>query len=168
MERRSGSLMEKVNQARQTDPSFARAHRTVQKMMAAWAVVIGADRAIGLARNLYSREQLPFALIGGLVLLAAAFLGTRGHLQGAMLVLQLNMAVFLVQFASSCFFFPGSVPLWAALFYGCSAGVLIACSLIFFLNRPVEAYRTRLWQLKHGDAQAPSQKGGAPFRLGPR
>ena len=88
-------------------------------------------------------------LLGGAALMGVAWLGTRGHLQGAMMVLQINLAVFLLQFASICFFYRESTSLWTVLFYGAAVGGMIACSLVFFFNREVDAYRRTIWQWKH-------------------
>ena len=55
------------------------------------------------------------------------------------MVMQINMAVFLVQFAATCFLYREHTALWSTLFYGVSAGVLIAGSLMLFLRRDLEA-----------------------------
>lgn len=59
------------------------------------------------------------------------------------MVMQINMAVFLVQFAATCFLYREHTALWSTLFYGVSAGVLIAGSLMLFLRRDLEDYRAR-------------------------
>ena len=55
--------------------------------------------------------------------------------------MQINMAVFLVQFAATCFLYREHTAPWSTLFYGVSAGVLIAGSLMLFLRRDLEDYR---------------------------
>ena len=97
--------------------------------MASWAVIVVLDRLIGLVSHSYTGSSLPFALAGGAVLVVIALLGARGHIQGALMVMQINMAVFLVQFAATCFLYREHTALWSTLFYGVSAGVLIAGSL---------------------------------------
>ena len=89
---RPDSLMQKIRSARQSDASFRRAHRTVQIIMASWAVIVVLDRLIGLVSHSYTGSSLPFALAGGAVLVGIAFLGARGHIQGALMVMQINMA----------------------------------------------------------------------------
>lgn len=121
---RPDSLMQKIRSARQSDASFRRAHRTVQIIMASWAVIVVLDRLIGLVSHSYTGSSLPFALAGGAVLVGIALLGARGHIQGALMVMQINMAVFLVQFAATCFLYREHTALWSTLFYGVSAGVL--------------------------------------------
>ena len=54
----------------------------------------------------------------------------------------------LLQFASICFFYRESTSLWTVLFYGAAVGGMIACSLAFFFNREVDAYRRTIWQWK--------------------
>lgn len=100
--------MQKIRSARQSDASFRRAHRTVQIIMASWAVIVVLDRLIGLVSHSYTGSSLPFALAGGAVLVGIALLGARGHIQGALMVMQINMAVFLVQFAATCFLYRGA------------------------------------------------------------
>lgn len=144
----SQSLLDKLTAARAADPEFDRAHRTVQGIMAAWAAIVVLDRLIGVCTQAYAPDQLPFALAGGAALVWAAFLGTRGHLQGAMMLLELNMSVFLIQFSTTCFFYRELTALWSTLFYGLAAGVLLASSLLLFLNRNLEQYRGKLRALK--------------------
>ena len=149
------SLMEKIQNERTVNAGFDRAHRTVQCFMAAWAVIVVLDRLIGILTHAYDEGQLIYALVGGGVLVLAAFLGTRGHIQGAMMVMQINMAVFLIQFAATCFLYTDSTALWSTLFYGLSAGVLIFCSLALFLTRNLERYRLRIRQLSGKEDRAP-------------
>ena len=113
---RPDSLMQKIRSARQSDASFRRAHRTVQIIMASWAVIVVLDRLIGLVSHSYTGSSLPFALAGGAVLVGIAFLGARGHIQGALMVMQINMAVFLVQFAATCFLYREHTAPWSTLF----------------------------------------------------
>ena len=143
-ELRPDSLMQKIRSARQSDASFRRAHRTVQIIMASWAVIVVLDRLIGLVSHSYTGSSLPFALAGGAVLVGIALLGARGHIQGALMVMQINMAVFLVQFAATWF-----------LYYGVSAGVLIAGSLMLFLRRDLEDYRAAVRRFKGKQDRAP-------------
>ena len=140
-ELRPDSLMQKIRSARQSDASFRRAHRTVQIIMASWAVIVG--------------SSLPFALAGGAVLVGIALLGARGHIQGALMVMQINMAVFLVQFAATCFLYREHTAPWSTLFYGVSAGVLIAGSLMLFLRRDLEDYRAAVRRFKGKQDRAP-------------
>lgn len=142
------SLMEKVNEQRRSDPRFDRAHRMVQLFMAAWAVIVILDRIIGVVTNAYADGQLAAPLVGGALLVLVAFLGTRGHIQGAMMLMQINLAVILIQFVATCFVYKESTQLWSVLFYGAAAGVLIACSLMLFLNRNLESYRAQVRQMK--------------------
>lgn len=151
----SQSLMDKLTAARAADPKFDRAHRTVQRIMAAWAFIVILDRLIGVCSGTYAPEQLPFALAGGAALVLAAFLGTRGHLLGAMMVLELNMSVFLIQFSATCFFYREQTALWSTLFYGLAGGVLLASSLALFLNRNLEQYRGKLRSLKGKQEREP-------------
>lgn len=154
-ELRPDSLMQKIRSAGQSDPSFRRAHRTVQIIMAAWAVIVVLDRLIGLASRSYEGSSLPFALAGGAALVGIAFLGTRGHIQGALMVMQINMAVFLVQFAATCFLYREHTALWSTLFYGAAAGVLVAGSLMLFLRRDLEDYRAAVRRFKGKQDRAP-------------
>ena len=147
-ELRPDSLMQKIRSARQSDASFRRAHRTVQIIMASWAVIVVLDRLIGLVSHSYTGSSLPFALAGGAVLVVIALLGARGHIQ-------VNMAVFLVQFAATCFLYREHTALWSTLFYGVSAGVLIAGSLMLFLRRDLEDYRAAVRRFKGKQDRAP-------------
>lgn len=142
------TLMKKIAAERQADAGFDRAHRRVQLFMAAWAVIVILDRLIGVMLQAYDENQLTYALVGGALLVLVAFLGTRGHIQGAMMLMQINLAVFLIQFAATCFVYSESTSLWSVLFYGAAAGVLIACSLMLFLNRELESYRAKIRVLK--------------------
>lgn len=142
------SLSQQLRRSREADPAFARAHRTVQIIMGTWAAILLLDRVFGVIQGTYTDGQLPIMLLGGAALMGVAWLGTRGHLQGAMMVLQINLAVFLLQFASICFFYRESTSLWTVLFYGAAVGGMIACSLVFFFNREVDAYRRTIWQWK--------------------
>lgn len=58
-ELRPDSLMQKIRSARQSDASFRRAHRTVQIIMASWAVIVVLDRLIGLVSHSYTGSSLP-------------------------------------------------------------------------------------------------------------
>ena len=153
-ELRPDSLMQKIRSARQSDASFRRAHRTVQIIMASWAVIVVLDRLIGLVSHSYTGSSL-FALAGGAVLVGIALLGARGHIQGALMVMQINMAVFLVQFAATCFLYREHTAPWSTLFYGVSAGVLIAGSLMLFLRRDLEDYRAAVRRFKGKQDRAP-------------
>ena len=139
-ELRPDSLMQKIRSARQSDASFRRAHRTVQIIMVSHS---------------YTGSSLPFALAGGAVLVGIALLGARGHIQGALMVMQINMAVFLVQFAATCFLYREHTAPWSTLFYGVSAGVLIAGSLMLFLRRDLEDYRAAVRRFKGKQDRAP-------------
>ena len=154
-ELRPDSLMQKIRSARQSDASFRRAHRTVQIIMASWAVIVVLDRLIGLVSHSYTGSSLPFALADGAVLVGIALLGARGHIQGALMVMQINMAVFLVQFAATCFLYREHTAPWSTLFYGVSAGVLIAGSLMLFLRRDLEDYRAAVRRFKGKQDRAP-------------
>jgi len=142
------SLVEKLNAQRKADPRFDRAHRMVQLFMAAWAVIVILDRIIGVVTQAYADGQMTSAMVGGALLVLVAFLGTRGHIHGAMMLMQINLAVILIQFAATCFLYTESTQLWSVLFYGAAAGVLIACSLMLFLNRDLESYRAGVRQMK--------------------
>ena len=89
------------------------------------------------------------------VLVGIALLGARGHIQGALMVMQINMAVFLVQFAATCFLYREHTAPWSTLFYGVSAGVLIAGSLMLFLRRDLEDYRAAVRRFKGKQDRAP-------------
>jgi hypothetical protein len=149
------SLMEKISRERKADSKFDRAHRRVQLFMAAWAAIVVLDRVIGVVMQAYDENQMTYALFGGALLVFAAFLGTRGHIQGAMMVMQMNLAVFLIQFVATCFYYTEETALWSVLFYGVSASVLIVCSLMLFLNSDLESYRGRVQVLKGKKARAP-------------
>ncbi|MCI8870112.1 MAG: hypothetical protein HFF39_06165 [Lawsonibacter sp.] len=148
-------LRQKLARARAEDRALDRAHRQACGIMAAWAAIVALDRLIGLACRAYGPEQLPFALAGGFALVLAAFLGTRGHIQGAMMLMELNMAVFLLQFTATCFFYRERTVLWSTLFYGLAAGVLLAGSLALFLNRNLERYRAEIRRLKGRKERGP-------------
>ena len=139
-----GSLAEKVRTVCAQDAAFARTHRMVTWMMAFWAFTIVVDRGIGMMTNAYEQTSAVFPLAGAVILLLIAFLGTRGHLTLALLFLELNMAVFLIQFTASCFFYKETAVLWRVVFYGIAAAGLIVISLMLFLNRDIEAYRETL------------------------
>lgn len=144
----SSVLTQKIRNECQENPSFAKAHRLVQFIMRSWMVIILLDRIIGLTLNAYEGTQLLFPIVGGVLLILVAAWGERGHVLVAMMLLQINMAVFLIQFIVTCFYYRGASPIWSVVFYGASAFVLIAGSLIFFLNRNVEDYRQTLNQWK--------------------
>lgn len=139
-----GSLAKKVRTAYAQDAAFARTHRMVTWMMAFWAFTVIVDRGIGMLTNAYEQTSAAFPLAGAAILLLIAFLGTQGHLTLALLFLELNMAVFLIQFAASCFFYKETAVLWRVIFYGIAAAGLIVISLMLFLNRDIEAYREKL------------------------
>ena len=149
------TLWQKLCQVRAEDPAFARAHRQVQGILAAWALIVALDRIIGLITRAYGPEQLPFALAGGGALILAAFLWTRGHIHGAMMLMEINMAVFLIQFTATCFLYREQTALWSTLFYGLAAGVLLAGSLALFLNRNLERYRAEIARLKGRKERTP-------------
>ncbi len=151
----SMSLIQKIRAAQAADPAFQKAHRMIQGIMGAWALIVIVDRAIGLLTHAYGPQQLPFALLGGAALIALAFLGTRGHIQGAMMVMQVNMAVVLIQFAATCFLYRENTAPWSVLFYGLAAAVLVGSSLLFFLNCKIEYYRGQLAQFKGKQAREP-------------
>lgn len=71
------------------------------------------------------------------------------------MVMQINMAVFLVQFAATCFLYREHTAPWSTLFYGVSAGVLIAGSLMLFLRRDLEDYRAAVRRFKGKQDRAP-------------
>lgn len=129
------------------DKQFYRIHRVIQFMMAFWAISIAADRMIGIATSAYEQISIIVPLAGAVLLLLIAFLGTRGHLTLALVFLEINMAVFLLQFVSSCFFYRETVVLWKVLFYGVAAAGLIAISLVLFLSRNIETYREKIREL---------------------
>lgn len=149
------SLTHKIRTARAVDPAFDKAHRIIQIIMGVWALIVILDRAIGLVMNAYGSAQLPFAVLGGAILIFSAFMGTRGHIQGAMIVMQINMSVVLIQFVATCFVYRENTMLWSVLFYGFSSMALVAGFLTFFLNRKVEAYRIKLAQLKGKGTKGP-------------
>lgn len=148
------SITRKIREECAQNTGFKRAHRMVQLFMAFWAAIILIDRLIGISTNAYDGTQKIYALAGAAVLIAVAWAGTRGHLTFSMLLMQINMAVFCIQFVSTCFYYSESVPRSMAFFYGISAVLLVAFSLMLFLNRDLEAYRERLHELKHGSAPA--------------
>lgn len=130
------------------DKQFARTHRVIQFMMVFWSVSIVADRVIGVVTNAYEQMHVIAPFAGAAMLLLIAFLGTRGHLTLALVFLEINMAVFLIQFASSCFFYRETVVFWKVIFYGAAAAGLIAISLALFLSRNIETYRKKLRKLR--------------------
>ena len=107
-----GSLAKKVRTAYAQDAAFARSHRMVTWMMAFWAFTVIVDRGIGMLTNAYEQTSAVFPLAGAAILLLIAFLGTQGHLTLALLFLELNMAVFLIHFAASCFFYKETAVLY--------------------------------------------------------
>lgn len=141
------SLMTKIKNECSVNSKFDKAHRMVQIFMAAWAAIIVLDRLIGVITNAYDGNQMTYALAGGGILLLVAFWGTRGHIQGAMMVMQINLAVFVIQFAATCFLYRVNTAMWSTIFYGLAAGVLLISSLMLFLNRDLEQYRFRIRQL---------------------
>ena len=155
-ELRPDSLMQKIRSARQFAYFLLVMILSMRpKSMASWAVIVVLDRLIGLVSHSYTGSSLPFALAGGAVLVVIALLGARGHIQGALMVMQINMAVFLVQFAATCFLYREHTALWSTLFYGVSAGVLIAGSLMLFLRRDLEDYRAAVRRFKGKQDRAP-------------
>lgn len=147
-DRDTRSLIEKIKTECAANPSFARAHHTVCLFMLVWAVIVALDRLIGVITHAYDGNQMFYALLGGGLLIFVAYLGTRGHIRGAMMLMQINMAVFLIQFTATCFLYQSSTVLWSTLFYGIAAGLLIACSLMLFLRQNLENYRLRIKQLR--------------------
>lgn len=149
------SLSAKLREACAQDAQLARAQRKVCIMMAAWALLLVADRAIGFATNAYLPGQEAAPVIGAAVMIVLAFLGTRGYLTWAMLLLQINMAVSLLQFVSTCFFYEESIAGWAVAFYGVSAAALIGITMLFFWSRDIEYYRAVLRELKGKKEKGP-------------
>lgn len=80
------------------------------------------------------------------------------------MVMQINMAVFLVQFAATCFLYREHTALWSTLFYGVSAGVLIAGSLMLFLRRDLEDYRAAV---RRQGSRSAAPVSAAPQRAHP-
>lgn len=148
-------LYAKLRAACEQDERMARAQRKVCLMMAAWVLLLAADRAIGFATHAYQSGQEAAPVIGAAVMIVLAFFGTRGYLTWAMLLLQVNMAVSLLQFVATCFFYEESIAGWAVAFYGISAAVLIGITLLFFLNRDLEHYRAQLRVLKGKKEKGP-------------
>ena len=111
--------------------------------------------AFGLVIDNATKLQPFWMGIAVSVLVGIALLGARGHIQGALMVMQINMAVFLVQFAATCFLYREHTALWSTLFYGVSAGVLIAGSLMLFLRRDLEDYRAAVRRFKGKQDRAP-------------
>lgn len=149
------SLMDKIQNERSVDRKFDRSHRMVQIFMAAWAAIVMLDRLIGIFTHAYDENQMTYALIGGGLLLLLAFWGTRGHIQAAMMVMQINLAVFLLQFTATCFLYRVNTAVWSTIFYGLAAGILMTCSLMLFLNRDLEHYRLRIRQLSGKEDRKP-------------
>lgn len=127
-----GSLAKKVRTAYAQDAAFARSHRMVTWMMAFWAFTVIVDRGIGMLTNAYEQTSAVFPLAGAAILLLIAFLGTRGHLTLALLFLELNMAVFLIQFTASCFFYKETAVLWRVIFMESPPPALLLSRLCFF------------------------------------
>ena len=109
-ELRPDSLMQKIRSARQSDASFRRAHRTVQIIMASWAVIVVLDRLIGLVSHSYTGSSLPFALAGGAVLVVIALLGSPWTLSRVPDGHAVNMAVFWSSLPAIPVFCTGSTP----------------------------------------------------------
>lgn len=143
MEKRK-SLSQKISEYCKQDESFKHAHRMVQTFMAVWAAIILMDRLIGFAMGAYEESQKIYVLGGAVLLIAIAWLGTRGHLTIAMMFMQINMAVFCLQFVSVCVYYTGQISTVAALFYAVSGLVLVTISLLLFLNHNLENYRMEL------------------------
>lgn len=152
----TNSLREKIKALRGADKRFDRAHRTVQLFMLVWAVIIAADRFIGIATQAYDGNQKVYALVGALILIGFAVAGACGHVTLAMLVMQINMAVFFIQFIATCFFYTQRISWAGIIFYGVCTAVLIAFSLLLFLNRDLEDYREKLSGLKRKKERQPA------------
>ena len=84
------SLPRRIRQECQENPSFAKAHRLIQLIMRTWIAIILLDRLIGLVLNAYEGSQLIFPIAGGILLILVALWGERGHVVGAMMLLQIN------------------------------------------------------------------------------
>ena len=134
----------KICEECKTDEKFARGHRLVKIIMAVWAVIVAADRLIGVLTNAYDGSQQSYALVGGVVLVLAAWLGVHGFITLAMCLMEVNMAVFLIQFCATCFFYKESAQLGLTFFYGIAAALLVVGSLLLFLNFDIEHYRTQI------------------------
>lgn len=148
-------LYARLRAACEKDAQLARAQRKVCLMMAAWALLLAADRAIGFATDAYQPGQEAAPVIGAAVMIVLAIFGTRGYLTWAMLLLQINMAVSLLQFVSTCFFYEESIAGWAVAFYGFSAAVLIGITMLFFWSRDIEHYRAQVRVLKGKKEKGP-------------
>lgn len=135
---------QKICETCKTDVQFARGHRLVRIIMAVWMVIIAADRLIGVLTRAYDGSQQSYALVGGVILVITAYLGMHGFITLAMLLMELNMAVFLIQFCATCFFYRESAQTGLTVFYGIAAVMLIIGSLLLFLNYDIEHYREQV------------------------
>ena len=71
------------------------------------------------------------------------------------MVMQINMAVFLVQFAATCFLYREHTALWSTLVLRVSAGVLIAGSPDALSPPGSEDYRAAVCRFKGKQDRAP-------------
>lgn len=153
--RKKESLYQRIQLLQAQDAGFKKSHRVVQIFMMVWAGIVIIDRLIGMMTHSYESSQLPYIAFGVVLVLLGAFLGCRGHIHGALMLMQINMAVFCVQFAATCFIYRELTRPWATLFYGASALILVMNSLLLFLNRDLEAYRGTIRDLKGHQKRQP-------------
>lgn len=148
-------LQKKIAAERLNDPKFDTAHKRVCLIMAVWAAIIIIDRAIGFTTDSYDATNKGWVIFGGILLVLFAFLGTRGYTSLAMGFMEINVAVFVLQFVASCISYKQTAVLWRVLVYGLFAVLLIAGSLLLFLNYGIEDYRARLKELRGKQPKAP-------------
>lgn len=148
-------LWKKITEERRMNPKFDKAHKMVCAVMAVWAAVIIIDRGIGFMTNSYDPTNKGFVIFGGIFLVLMAFLGTRGYTSLAMAFMEINVAVFVLQFVASCVSYKDTAVLWRVLLYGLFAVLMIGGSLLLFLNYDIEDYRARLKELRGKTPKAP-------------
>lgn len=137
------------------DKELHKAHRLVCTLMLLWAVIIITDRLLGIYMKAYDSYQQVWAIAGGVLLVLLSYLGTKGYLNQALMIMQINMAVILIQFTATCFAYSQDTHLLSIIYYGFSALILIASSLTLFLNKGIEKYRDMLRDINGSHSKKP-------------
>ncbi len=141
-------LVTRMNNERKSNIEFDSAHRKIKIIINIWIIIIWFDRLAGIITGAYAKDQIVPAIIGGGVLTFIAILGKRGWFIFAVVCMQINMSVFVFQLVTACFLYKENIKNETVIFYAVAAMVLIVCSLIVFLDRGIEDYRTVLSSLK--------------------
>ena len=117
-----------------------------RRVMALWMAAVLADPLLALALG----GSLPGGarLAGCVFMVLAALAGMGRHLPAAAFVMQINMAVSVLQFCLTLFFYRSQVPAAAVIVYGAVSASLIAGSLTLYAHGDVKAWRRGLELLK--------------------